>query len=605
KVEGTNSEENEKKKTTKSDSKSAKETMVKEDVDSSNILAKASVTSDGDDEKEKKKDRELLVKFKTFEFYRNELLNAFDLWDRTKGITRSPPTPTNQSEEEHTSGAMGATTAMKKPIQKKDKGKRPDAKDREKSERTDDGGQGGTPNQQQLASTTPTNLDESGQPIKDDSKKQSPSGTDEVINIPTIQIDTPVDYSSNQPLPSELLDSIKNRLPTLDQVLDGMGQGPHGPPVPRPFEFSVVPFPEPRTNPPCAEYGQYFFVATHENDPNLYPEDGKSKDGKTPEPTYIADDGDGKDAGGKGRRSRGILHRKKNNTKKKEINNKFSIDLGDRESMTAKRKTSGGPSGSTEGKSTARVTTKAASRFGGKQSPTHHSSDGQDATSESSLEKLLPRIVRFRWIIPANGEIRVRLRFISGEVGQFDQTISFEIIGTKRNYKIFCRGVCTFPSISREPRTVFPNRQKTRKPNEIVHKKFILSTEQYDFGPLVLGKDINKIRTGNYPNNIESLIIDNTSPMDVEALFCFLNEVEPAKAAFFLEPSEMHLKSGESKTLKIMANPPREGHFEDSLVCCIKENPEPIVYKLCCDGCTPELQIEPTSFDFGQVLLYR
>lgn len=54
-----------------------------------------------------------------------------------------------------------------------------------------------------------------------------------------------------------------------------------------------------------------------------------------------------------------------------------------------------------------------------------------------------------------------------------------------------------------------------------------------------------------------------------------------------------------------MANPPREGHFEDSLVICIKENPEPIVYKLSCDGCIPELQIEPTAFDFGQVLLYR
>jgi hypothetical protein len=64
------------------------------------------------------------------------------------------------------------------------------------------------------------------------------------------------------------------------------------------------------------------------------------------------------------------------------------------------------------------------------------------------------RIVRFRWIIPSNGEIRVRLRFVSNEVGQFDQTISFEILGTKRNYKIFCRGVCTFPTISREPRLV-------------------------------------------------------------------------------------------------------------------------------------------------------
>jgi hypothetical protein len=39
-----------------------------------------------------------------------------------------------------------------------------------------------------------------------------------VINIPTIQIDTPVDYSSNDPLPSELMESIKNRLPSLDQV---------------------------------------------------------------------------------------------------------------------------------------------------------------------------------------------------------------------------------------------------------------------------------------------------------------------------------------------------------------------------------------------------
>ncbi|CAF4750068.1 unnamed protein product, partial [Rotaria socialis] len=186
-------------------------------------------------------------------------------------------------------------------------------------------------------------------------------------------------------------------------------------------------------------------------------------------------------------------------------------------------------------------------RYGGKQSPTHHSSDGQDGTSESSVDKLLPRIVRFRWIIPANSEIRVRLRFISSEVGQFDQTVSFEIVGTKRNYKVFCRGVCTFPSISREPRTVFPNRQKTRKPNEIVHKKFILSTEQYDFGPLVLGKDINKIRSGTYQTNVETLTIDNTSPMDVEALFCFLYEVEPSKAAFFLDPTEMHLKSGESK----------------------------------------------------------
>ncbi len=38
--------------------------------------------------------------------------------------------------------------------------------------------------------------------------------------------------------------------------------------------------------------------------------------------------------------------------------------------------------------------------------------------------------------------------------------------------------------------------------------------------------------------------------MEVEALFCFLNEVETSKAAFFLEPTEMTLKPGESKVKK-------------------------------------------------------
>lgn len=61
----------------------------------------------------------IFSRFKTFEFYRNDLLNVFELWDRTKGVTRSPPTPTNQSEEDH---AAGATAGAKKAQQKKDKG---------------------------------------------------------------------------------------------------------------------------------------------------------------------------------------------------------------------------------------------------------------------------------------------------------------------------------------------------------------------------------------------------------------------------------------------------------------------------------------------------
>ncbi len=114
-------------------------------------------------------------RFKTFDFYRNDLLNVFELWDRTKGVTRSPPTPTNQSEEDHIAGALAA--GAKKSVQKKDKGifiyifselmfiflgNNPDAKDKDKSERLDDTAPSSTPNQQsqqqQVSSGTPTNF---------------------------------------------------------------------------------------------------------------------------------------------------------------------------------------------------------------------------------------------------------------------------------------------------------------------------------------------------------------------------------------------------------------------------------------------------------------
>jgi hypothetical protein len=63
----------------------------------------------------------ILNRFKTFEFYRNDLLNVLDLWDRTKGITRNPPTPTNQLEEDHLSNALAGGAGAKKQAQKKDK----------------------------------------------------------------------------------------------------------------------------------------------------------------------------------------------------------------------------------------------------------------------------------------------------------------------------------------------------------------------------------------------------------------------------------------------------------------------------------------------------
>lgn len=57
--------------------------------------------------------------------------------------------------------------------------------------------------------------------------------------------------------------------------------------------------------------------------------------------------------------------------------------------------------------------------------------------------------------------------------------------------------------------------------------------------------------------------------------------------------------------LSIWAYPTSAGIFEDSIVCCIKENPEPVVFSICCQGVRPELELDRKQLHFEKLLLHR
>ena len=153
--------------------------------------------------------------------------------------------------------------------------------------------------------------------------------------------------------------------------------------------------------------------------------------------------------------------------------------------------------------------------------------------------------MRHRWVVPAESETKLRIKFSSPEVGRYDQTLNFEIVGTRRRYQLFCRGVCCFPTISREPRIVFPHRKKCQKYDEIVHKKYILSSRTFEFGPLLAGKNRDRYKEGRYPENMEQLCISNTSQMNAEISFCYQNDTNGA--TFLMEPSSMVLRPQENQ----------------------------------------------------------
>ncbi|NXY61073.1 HYDIN protein, partial [Callaeas wilsoni] len=95
---------------------------------------------------------------------------------------------------------------------------------------------------------------------------------------------------------------------------------------------------------------------------------------------------------------------------------------------------------------------------------------------------------QYRWIVPAQGEVEVKVHFSTTKPGKFKQTLRFELVQTKRLYQLPCSVTGLYPSISQDPRLVFPRWRKSMEDDEIIFKEYVDSTKQFHFGPLLCGK---------------------------------------------------------------------------------------------------------------------
>ncbi|CAH8559949.1 unnamed protein product [Schistosoma mattheei] len=236
--------------------------------------------------------------------------------------------------------------------------------------------------------------------------------------------------------------------------------------------------------------------------------------------------------------------------------------------------------------------------------PSEQTSLNDEISSIESNQLLIGQpLNHFRWIVPAKGQVRLRIRFRCDQVGQFDQIFNFELLNSRRIYQLYCRGICALPTISREPRLIYAKRKRTCNQGEIIHGTYLMSTSCFEFGPLLIEKSKERIQENCYPENITYFNLVNTSQMDSDIKLYFLND--PDEECFSVEPKELNLKPNQSNSVRICAFPKLNKHYDDALVCLIKDNPEPILFKLACDGVLPELELDKKVFNFEKVLLQR
>ena len=335
-------------------------------------------------------------------------------------------------------------------------------------------------------------------------------------------------------------------LPDIDEVLEGLGQGKNGPPIPSPVEFSVVPYPDTRDPPKLkqAEFQYFSLIATSPNDPNIHDEDKLNDEASEIATTPMESE---KDPPGSAK--------------------------------TKKRR----------GKGSGRKSTKEKAE----------STSPELKEGDEEGEKIL-RLGKYRWVLDPGGEATLRVRFVSDKLGQIDEILSFEVTGNRKRYQIFCRGTCAFPTIVKEPKQVFTkpkNRKQSLDATMIAASRFEKGT--FHFEPLLVGKTRDK----NYPENMLKLNIINSGTLDAEVSFAMRRD--PNQTNFTLDVPTMTLTSNTRKVLTVTAYPRQAGVVTDDIICCIKDNPEPVVFNIQCQGVKPEIQLDRKIINFEKVLLHR
>ncbi|XP_054152184.1 hydrocephalus-inducing protein homolog [Melozone crissalis] len=364
---------------------------------------------------------------------------------------------------------------------------------------------------------------------------------DEHIGVPCLDIEV----SDPKAMIGQILRDGK--LPTEDQLLKHLGLHPDGPPLPPAAVLSIVEYPEERLG--SAERVEPFSIVAPE---------GAAIEEDLPK----APDPDVKGSSSKGHPKTGKATSRDSSAKEKHI-------------------------------STQRA-----------ESPRDSSATGSKSTvGSASVPTEFLRLKRYRWIVPAHGEVELKVNFFAKKPGRFEQTLRFELVQSKRQYELPCCGTGLYPSISQNPRVVFPQCRKTMKEDEVIFKEYVESTKQFHFGPLLCGKSREWYKALNCPGNLEKLTILNISPMVIEVHFSFENDGEAE--TFLLDPPSLTLKPKEKQELTIWAYPTSLGFLEDKLICSIEKNPEPVVFSLCCYGVHVKLEVSPPELSFDKLLLHR
>uniref|UniRef100_A0A672UG67 HYDIN axonemal central pair apparatus protein n=1 Tax=Strigops habroptila TaxID=2489341 RepID=A0A672UG67_STRHB len=475
-------------------------------------------------------EKNLALRFKIYEASQKDVTHILSSWDRVQGMLLFPLNQEEMQQQaeqrrQHLSSYRARKSREKERLKKLEK-------ERLEKERLE-----------KLKA-----LEDSKLPLLEGEGAER-SARDQDVGVPCLDIQV----LHSEDVTRTILESSK--LPAAEQILDDLGLGPSGPPIPPTTLYSVIHYPEKRMAPAVGEALKHFVFVVPEGATSEEEKKTESLVLDVPVVPTVKVPGQGPEEQ--------ITPTKSQSRKEKAA--------GSREAARERRGSSRGRKGDPPPCLNCLL-----------------------AIFEAS--SLIARLSSCRWIVPAHGEVELKVFFSSTEVGQFDQVLHFEILGTNRLYQLHCRGTCLYPTISQDP-------WKSKADDDIIFKQYVMDTGVFHFGPLLCGKSREWYKALPHPSNCEKITILNITALEAEVHFCFEHDLKAD--TFLLDPPSMKLKPNEKQELSIWAYPTSAGLVEDNLICSIKGNPETVVFRLCCQGVQVELGVSPRQVHFDRLLLHR
>lgn len=230
-----------------------------------------------------------------------------------------------------------------------------------------------------------------------------------------------------------------------------------------------------------------------------------------------------------------------------------------------------------------------------------------------------------RWLIPSGWKLILYVKFWSNSLIETEDLFVFDnyeclFNGFHHGFPLRVKGQTSYPTVKLDPTVIFARVRETRG-SRILKNCFVLNENLFEFGPLFISNE------GEEPEKLKftEFCFSNNTTFDVHMTFTFLRvprvatpaknskkPVEPPAAkdktpprdeVFSVEHAELRIAPGETELLKVFAKPIEEKVYRNSLICCIRENPQPLIIPLKCEGQYPRVTLSTKVIDFGRLLV--